>query len=389
MPTLPRSSNPFPRIPSLVAGTAISVATALCFLLILATAFEARSVLISTGDGTGNTTAPSADPGFGNVGIVNGLTGVYVGNGWVLTANHVGENPITLLGVTYDPVPGSGVRFQNPDLSFADLKAYKLLGPDPPPLALAITDSAPTQGTLITIIGNGRNRGIDTSWSGLTGWEWGTGRAIRWGTNKIDETGRLDLGTQSFSTVFSKLNSGQSKDQHEADLVSGDSGGAAFTGSGASAELIGILFARGPFEGQPEDTSLMGTRGTGNLGLIVDLFAYRNDILAVIEQPECADGIDDDGDGLTDYPDDPGCFDAFDDDERGAIYECDNGIDDDGDGLTDFPDDDGCLHPTNAIEAPEPGASAMLGVGVLALCAFRKRRRGIGANQSSSSSSTR
>jgi len=392
MPTLPRSPNPFPRIPSLIAGAATSLAIALCFLLTLATAFEARSVLISTGDGTGNTTAPAADPGFDNVGVVGGaLTGVYVGNGWVLTANHVGENPIVLLGVTYDPVPGSGFRFQNPDLSFADLKAYKLLGPDPLLPALAITDAAPAQNTLITIIGNGHDRGAVTSWQGNDGWLWASTRTLRWGTNKIsdifdpnDPSHVFVVNTYWFSTRFDDLNPGQANGQDEADLVTGDSGGAAFTGSDTTAELIGILYARGSALEQPSNTSLFG-----NVGYIVDLFAYRSDILAVIEQPECDDGIDDDGDGLTDFPDDPGCTDAFDPDERGAPFECDNGIDDDEDGLTDFPDDDGCLDPTSPIEAPEPGVSAMLGAGVLTLCALRRRSKGRSLNQSSSRSSTR
>jgi len=321
-----------------------------------------------------HTTAPSADPGFDNVGDVLGLSGVYVGNGWVLTANHVGENPIVLLGVAYDPVPGSGIQFQNPDLSFADLKAYKLLGPNPPLPDLMITDTAPAQNKLVTIIGNGRNRGTATTWSVYSGWNWGSGRTIRWGTNKILGVNVLVnisvLETQAFSTRFDDLNPGQANGQDEADLVNGDSGGAAFTGSGTSAELIGILFARGPFEDQPESTSLFG-----NTGLIVDLFAYRSDILAVIDQPDCDDGLDDDGDGLTDYPDDPGCSDADDPDERGAPFECDNGIDDDEDGLTDFPDDDGCLDPTSPIEAPEPGMSTMLGAGALALCAFGRRAR--------------
>ena len=31
-------------------------------------------------------------------------------NGWVLTANHVGEHAIDLGGVLYPPVPGSGVQ---------------------------------------------------------------------------------------------------------------------------------------------------------------------------------------------------------------------------------------------------------------------------------------
>jgi hypothetical protein len=373
-----------PQSPNRISRTAISLATALCVLLSVATAFEAQSVLISTGDGTGNTTPPSSDPGFDNVGSIGGLTGVYVGNGWVLTANHVGENPIVLLGVTYDPVPGSGVRFQNPNLSFADLKAYKLLGPDPPLPALVITDAAASQDTLITIIGNGRNRGVATTWSGHTGWDWGVGHAVRWGTNKILELNTLVFNTQSFSTGFDDLKRGQAKGQDEADLVTGDSGGAAFTGGGASAELIGILFARGTFTDQPANTSLFN-----DLGYVADLFAYRNDILAVIDQPDCDDGLDDDGDGLTDYPDDPGCSAAPDGDERGPIYECDNGIDDDGDGLIDFPDDDGCLHPTNPIEAPEPGLSTMLGVGVLALCTLRRRSTRRGTAQSSSSSSTR
>jgi hypothetical protein len=253
--------------------------------------FDARAVLISTGDGTGNTTAPAADPGFDNVGSIGGMTGVYVGNGWILTANHVGENPIILLGVTYDPVTGSGVRFRNPDSSLADLKAFKLLGPDPPLPDLAITDSAPTLNSLITIIGNGRDRGSATTWGGLTGWNWDNERTIRWGTNKISDEDVLVLGTQAFSVVFDKLSPGQAQGQHEADVVNGDSGGAAFTGSSTTAELIGILFARGVFTDQPNNTSLMDTQGVGNLGHIVDLFAYRTDILAIIDQPDWAHGL--------------------------------------------------------------------------------------------------
>ena len=393
MLTLLPSTNRTTRISTsgkrIVRIAAAGLTAVLCLLITLATGFDARAVLISTGDGTGNTTPPAADPGFDNVGSISNFSGVYVGNGWVLTANHVGENPIVLLGATYDPVIGSGVRFRNPDSSAADLKAFKLLGPDPPLPALAITDSAPTVNSLITIIGNGRDRGSATAWGGLTGWNWEAARTIRWGTNKISDEDLLVLGTQAFSIVFDKLSPGQAHGQHEADVVKGDSGGAAYTGSGTTAELIGILFARGVFTDQPTDTSLMDTQGLGNLGHIVDLFAYRNDILAIIDQPDCDDGLDDDGDGLTDYPDDPGCIDEFDTDERGASFECDNGIDDDTDGFTDFPDDDGCLHPTNSIEAPEPGLTAMLSVGVLALCTLRRRARELNECQSSSSSSTR
>ena len=51
--------------------------------------------------------------------------------------------------------------------------------------------------------------------------------------------------------------------------------------------------------------------------------------------PACSDGIDNDCDGLTDWPDDPGCSGPDDDDEHGDL-ECDDGIDNDNDGHADF-----------------------------------------------------
>ena len=205
---------------------------------------------------------------------------------------------------------------------------------------------------------------------GIDGWNWGGGVTFRWGTNKIHQLfdeNNLVLGTEAFSIQFDDLKPGQSVGQHEAAFVDGDSGGGAFTGSGGSAELIGIMFARAGFVGQPANTSLYG-----NLGYISDLFAYRSDILALIDQPECNDGLDDDGDGFTDFPNDPGCANALDSDERGPDFLCDNGIDDDLDTFIDFPADDGCLTPTDQTEEPIsvpnglPG-SAMLGLTLYAL----------------------
>jgi subtilisin family serine protease len=57
---------------------------------------------------------------------------------------------------------------------------------------------------------------------------------------------------------------------------------------------------------------------------------------------ECDDGIDNDGDGLTDHPADPGCDAAGDASENSPQLPCDDGLDNDGDGLVDYPDDLGC-----------------------------------------------
>jgi len=66
--------------------------------------------------------------------------------------------------------------------------------------------------------------------------------------------------------------------------------------------------------------------------------------------PECADGLDNDGDGDLDYPDDSSCFgpeDATEEDE------CSDGIDNDGNGDTDYPADPGCYAAFSHTENPE------------------------------------
>ncbi len=79
----------------------------------------------------------------------------------------------------------------------------------------------------------------------------------------------------------------------------------------------------------------------------------------------CDDGVDGDGDGLVDFPADPGCT-AFDDtSEKDSMLRCDDGIDDDGDGKIGVADL-GCRNPFWPTESPQcsdginndPGADA-------------------------------
>lgn len=72
---------------------------------------------------------------------------------------------------------------------------------------------------------------------------------------------------------------------------------------------------------------------------------------------DCVDGIDNDGDGSTDHPNDPGCSGTGDMSERGATA-CDNGLDDDSDGSGDYPADPGCSSPADTSEATDCGETA-------------------------------
>ena len=70
--------------------------------------------------------------------------------------------------------------------------------------------------------------------------------------------------------------------------------------------------------------------------------------------PACSDGVDNDGDGSTDYPFDLGCADAADDTEDSpAAPQCSDGRDNDGDGLRDFPSDPGCFSPLSDSETDD------------------------------------
>jgi hypothetical protein len=269
---------------------------------------DAQAVIIETGDGTGNVTAPPDDPGWANLGTRSGTTVVYIGRRWVLTANHVGVGDVVFEGQTYSPVPGSKIQFENPDTSQADLMVFKVFG-DPELPRLDIPVSPPVVGDPLIAIGTGRNRGSATSFMGLGGYEWGSGRTMRWGTNIVSEIDILVDTTYSFAATFTDPLDPSATDD-EAAGASGDSGGGAFIKVGSDWYLAGTIFSISQYIDQPSTTSIYD-----NELFAADLSFYRDDILAVIEQKSCSDGLDDDGDGFTDYPADPECVSANDDSE--------------------------------------------------------------------------
>jgi len=69
---------------------------------------------------------------------------------------------------------------------------------------------------------------------------------------------------------------------------------------------------------------------------------------------QCSDGLDNDGDGFTDFPEDPGCSSPQDDSEGPVnFHECNDSIDNDDDGLVDWWSDPGCDgEPFGDSEAP-------------------------------------
>jgi autotransporter-associated beta strand protein len=250
----------------------------------------ATTFAIVDANSTTNTTDPGGGVPWANVGSVNGGSGTYIGNGWVLTAAHVGAGPIAFDSGTFQP-DGRVIRLKNPDTSLADMLLYHLvLTPGLPDSV--VSSSTPAIGSLVDLVGYGRIRGsAQQSYSSEDGpkfgFNWSVGGAKSHGTNQI-QTGVQTLtvfGAGSFRgfildftpppTLFTPpppfVNT-----VREAQVATGDSGGAVFYKNGATWELAGMIEALASFV-YPLPASVYGDESW-----VMDLATYKTQIDALV-----------------------------------------------------------------------------------------------------------
>lgn len=268
----------------------------------------AGAAIVAGGDGTQNTTSAGTVLQFNNVGTLNGASGIYLGDGVVLTASqsHVGEGTITLGGTPFTAVAGSAVQLRDPgDNELTDLLLFRINGTPALP-ALVIASSTPLVGTSVILAGNGRNREVsqtfydvsgtspDITWTetsdqanaDASGYKYAAGNTIRWGNNVTENaslvggspgpTLDVDAGfgdVRSLLTAFDEI-------RDEGQAAGGDSGGALFDSTGT---LVGMMHAIATFEGQPRETAIFG-----NVTYAADLSYYRPQIVAFIPEPSSA-----------------------------------------------------------------------------------------------------
>ena len=222
----------------------------------LARISSASALIISSGDGTGNTAAPADDPGWANVGGLNGASCVYLGGGWVLTASHVGMGSVTFGNSSYAAVSSSYTRLYEPGNSaqLVDLAMFQLQTLPTGLSAVTVSSDEPDKNSnaQIDAIGYGRNRASletfwDSSWNvvsgpvvgGHAGYCWANSASKRWGTNTLVHHVPVNDGngiTDGWKTQFSS-NAGDDEMQ----AAAGDSGGGVFYKRGDSWELTGIM----------------------------------------------------------------------------------------------------------------------------------------------------
>ena len=218
--------------------------------------------------------------GWNYVGQVNGDSAVYLGNGWVITAAHVGVANFVLSGNTYAVVAGSTQTISNSD-GTADLVLFQINttaidnNATLSLLALVLRSSDPipfaygTSGSSVAIIGYGGNEGET------------------WGLNTVTQINELitpqgftyvsnDFLTLTGTTTYDNPHGSGSKSiTNNAQVVSGDSGGGDFIYNAATGQwnLAGI-------------NEITGTDTSGQaLSGFVQLDTYASQIDAIVDAP--------------------------------------------------------------------------------------------------------
>jgi hypothetical protein len=276
--------------------------------LLFLTISSAGAIVIRNGNGTGNFTDPGFGLPFSNVGQVNGASGIYLGEGWVMTATHVGAGSFTVNGSTF-ALSGSGIQ-----IGGGDVMLFRISGSPALP-SLVIAAGAPVAGTPLVAVGFGRIENQFTTWtintatnpdtwtspgSDASGYTTSPTINRRYGQNAVSSTGTtfnigsgvtnaftFDFSDGTLSGPASTGSLGQTTIQ-PAMAQAGDSGGAVFIYNTVSGqwELAGLIGAIGIFgSGATPDGQPLNTAVYGNLTFAADLSTYNAQIAAAIPEP--------------------------------------------------------------------------------------------------------
>jgi hypothetical protein len=178
---------------------------------------------------TYNNTDPGDSDIWDYVGSDNGASAVYLGNGYVLTAGHVGAHNFILDGNTYDVVANSAQSFGTADLTLFKINTTSTTNNVLNLSTLSLATTAPGVGSSVVMIGYGNSQG--ETWAANTVYE----------NNQIVPLPSSTYVSTDFYTVDNYSPDGANTTiTHNGQLVPGDSGGGDFIYTSGKWELAGI-----------------------------------------------------------------------------------------------------------------------------------------------------
>ena len=260
---------------------------ALAWLLMGQPAFAV--ILYGLGNG-----ANQSDPGTGvpyaSVGkLSDGSTirgsGIYLGNGWMLTADHLGAfNSITFDGVTNYAWNGATPV----TLGTSDMKLFRLASLPSVP-AVPVYSGTGELFSPATLVGWGVGRnGSSPINTNSVGWGDDTTSAKRWGLNTPLAFANLNDGSHSYEAIRTVLGSSTGSPaglgESEAAATMYDSGSGLFREIGGTWYLIGLTTGV-----EAGGTSVFGNDQTadpnGHFNYFVRVSNYQSSIMAIIPEP--------------------------------------------------------------------------------------------------------
>jgi len=208
----------------------------MCFCAMLVVALLVASplanavILFSTGDPNANTTEPTgslADSGWQYEGSFGWFLGTAIGPHYFITVKHIGiaSNVFVYGGANYTIV-------QSFDDPMSELRIFEVA--ETLPTYAPLYSRSDELGRDIVVIGRGTQRGNPVYLGrALRGWDWGPSDGVqRWGENQVSAAN----GNSLYATF--DLNG----KPNEAQLSSGDSGGAVFINDAGVWKLAGISY---------------------------------------------------------------------------------------------------------------------------------------------------
>lgn len=231
-------------------------AIGLVILLTLSCASPARALIVyenSTSiDNTFNTTAPTSGAPWTYVAQVGTppASAVYLGNGFVLTADHINPHglPIKLGSSIYQTINTFGTPFQGVQIrtggATIDLRLFKISSPPTLPAIALPSKTFVDTGKSVTMIGSGLGKGAILIESGKSGWLVSTDnstRVLRWGLNYTDATyTTITYNAWSYPALVLPFDPSPAR-SNEGYGTTGDSGGGIFQKSGTTWYLTGTI----------------------------------------------------------------------------------------------------------------------------------------------------
>ncbi len=264
--------------------------------------------LVVGGTATGSNQASLSSSLLNTVGKVNGSSCVYLGNGWVITASHVGAGTVTLMGHNYSAI-SSAQYLYNDDNTKTDVILFQIDVGSSNLGGATIATTSTNVSDAVTMAGYGYTRGSTLNYynatpiynanNQITGYNVASdtnSQANAWGYSYSSSIGTLTTGTNTVSylqtksynpglntytnsliTNFTIYRNGIMGSTAESQVANGDSGGAMFSSSG---ELIGILIAKAPiFYINNSETYIAMT---DQFSYAADLYSYYDQIQAII-----------------------------------------------------------------------------------------------------------